>query len=368
MKKTILIVTKHPESKGGVINYYNHFFKVFNSDEYDLKWFTIGSRPEDYYNRSDRKFWYAFELLKDVFLFFFLLIKNRNIAIVQVSPSFIPVPLVRDSMYLIIAKIFGKKTITFFRGWSREFEQRIISKPGYFKYVLNLYKKSDAVLVLANKFKHVLVDLGFNAAKINVTRTMFIQKDIPKERFSVSQSLKFLYIGRLSLQKGIIDIIDAVKLANDNGINVNVDMYGHYANEEIKIITNTKIKDYSLENQIKINGFISGVDKYNKLAEADVFLFPTYNEGCPNSIIEALASGLFVISTPVGAIDEMVLNDKNGIIIPVKSPIELAKKIQWCVNNINKVREIGQSNASYASVNFEQDVIVEQIKKIYHIV
>ena len=261
-----------------------------------------------------------------------------------------------------------KKTITFFRGWSREFEQRIISKPGYFKYVLNLYKKSDAVLVLANKFKHVLVDLGFNAAKINVTRTMFIQKDIPKKRFIVSQSLKFLYIGRLSLQKGIIDIIDAVKLANDNGIKVNVDMYGHYANEEIKIITNTKINDYSLENQIKINGFISGVDKYHKLAEADVFLFPTYNEGCPNSIIEALASGLFVISTPVGAIDEMVLNDKNGIIIPLKSPIKLAKKIQWCVNNINKVREIGQSNASYASVNFEQDVIVEQIKKIYHIV
>ena len=179
------------------------------------------------------------------------------------SPSFIPVPLVRDSMYLIIAKIFGKKTITFFRGWSREFEQRIISKPGYFKYVLNLYKKSDAVLVLANKFKHVLVDLGFNAAKINVTRTMFIQKDIPKERFSVSQSLKFLYIGRLSLQKGIIDIIDAVKLANDNGINVNVDMYGHYANEEIKIITNTKIKDYSLENQIKINGFNSFI--YGKI-------------------------------------------------------------------------------------------------------
>lgn len=365
MKKTILIVTKHPESKGGVTNYYNHFFKVFNSVEFDLKWFTVGSRPEDYYNRSERKFWYAFELLKDIFSFIFFLIKNRNIAIVQVSPSFIPVPLLRDSIYLIIAKIFGKKTITFYRGWSREFENRIISKPGYFKYVLKLYKKSNAIIVLANKFKHVLVDLGFNPAQINVTRTMFIQKDIPNQRINVSKSLKFLYIGRLSLQKGVIDIIDAVKLTNENGTKVYVDMYGHYANEEIKKIANTKIKDYSLENQIKLNGFISGIDKYKKLAEADVFLFPTYNEGCPNSIIEALASGLFIISTPVGAIDEMVLHKKNGIIIPVKSPIELAEKIQWCVNNINKVREIGQSNAPYASVNFEQDVIVDQIKKIY---
>lgn len=116
MKKTILIVTKHPESKGGVINYYNHFFKVFNSDEFDLKWFTIGSRPENYQNRSERKLSYIFEFLKDIFSFIILLIKNRNIAIVQVSPSFIPVPLVRDGVYLFIAKIFRKKTITFIRG------------------------------------------------------------------------------------------------------------------------------------------------------------------------------------------------------------------------------------------------------------
>lgn len=365
MKKTILIVTKHPESKGGVINYYNHFFKVFNSNEFDLKWFTIGSRPENYQNRSERKLSYIFEFLKDVFSFIILLIKNRNIAIVQVSPSFIPVPLVRDSVYLFIAKIFRKKTITFIRGWSREFEYKVTSKPRYFKYVFNLYKKSDAILVLANKFKHVLVELGFASNKISVTRTMYRQKDIQEERVCASEPLKFVFIGRLSFQKGIIDIIDAVKLLKDKGISVSVDLYGHYADEDIKLATKTKIKTHDLQNQIKINDFIAGVDKYRKLSEADVFLFPTYNEGCPNSIIEALASGLFIISTPVGAIDEMVLNDENGIIIPVKSPIELAKKIQWCVNNINRVREIGQSNATYASVNFEQDVIVTQINKIY---
>jgi len=368
MNKIILIVTKHPKSKGGVVNYYNHFFKVYKSNDFELKWFTVGSRPENYQNRSERKFSYIFEFLKDVFSFIILLIKNRNIAIVQVSPSFIPVPLVRDSVYLFIAKIFRKKTITFIRGWSLEFEYKVNSSPRYFKYVLNLYKKSDAILVLANKFKHVLVDLGFAHNKISVTRTMYRQKDIQEERICASSPLKFVFIGRLSFQKGIIDIIDAVKLLNDKCISVSIDLYGHYADEDIKLAAKTKIKTHDLQNQIKINDFIAGADKYRKLSEADVFLFPTYNEGCPNSIIEALASGLFIISTPVGAIDEMVLNDENGIIIPVKAPIELAKKIQWCVNNINRVREIGQLNASYASVNFEQDVIVEQIKKIYNVI
>jgi len=367
MKRTILIVTKHPESKGGVVNYYNHFFKVFNNDDFELKWFTVGSRPKNYYNRSKRKFSYIFEFLKDVVSFIILLIKNRNISIVQVSPSFMPVPLIRDSVYLFIAKVFQKKTVTFIRGWSSEFEHKITSKPGYFKYVIRLYKKSDAVLILANKFKDVLVDLGFCANKITVTRTMFVNEDIDRERSNVSESLKFLFIGRLSFQKGVIDIIDAVKLLNDEGIAVNVDLYGHYANEEIKSVAQTKIETYSLENQIKMNGFISGGDKYKKLSEADVFLFPTYHdEGCPNSIIEALASGLFIISTPIGAIDEMVLNDENGIIIPIKSSIILAKKIKWCVNNINSVKEIGLSNAAYASANFEQKIIITQINKIYN--
>lgn len=366
MKKTILIVTKHPESKGGVINYYNHFFKVYKSDDFDLKWFTVGSRPENYHNRSNRKLSYVLEFLKDVFSFILLLIKNRDICIVQVSPSFVPVPLIRDGVFLLIAKVFRKKTITFIRGWSREFEHKITTKLGFFKYVLNLYQRSDAILVLAHKFKDVLIDLGFNSSKISITRTMYIKSDIQRKKNNASESLKFIFIGRLSLQKGIIDIIDAVKLAFDKGIKINVDLYGHFANEDIKSTAKSKIETYNIGNQIKINDFISGTDKYKKLAEADVFLFPTYNEGCPNSIIEALASGLFVISTPVGAIDEMVENNKNGIIIPIKSPKLLAEKIEWCITNINRVKEIGESNATYASFNFEQNIILTQINKIYN--
>ena len=256
MKKIILIVTKHPKSKGGVVNYYNHFFKVYKSNDFELKWFTVGSRPENYQNRSERKFSYILEFLKDIFSFIVLLIKNRSISIVQVSPSFMPVPFITDSIYLFIAKLFRKKTITFIRGWSSEFEHKVTSKPGYFKYIINLYKRSDAVFILAIKFKDVLTDLGFKADKISVTRTIYVQKDIQKKITRVSRSLKFLFIARLSLQKGIIDIIDAVKLLKDKGIPVTVEMYGHYSNKDIQLAAETKIKTYGLEYQIIINDFI----------------------------------------------------------------------------------------------------------------
>lgn len=255
----------------------------------------------------------------------------------------------------------------FFRGWSTKFENRMCTKPGLYKYIMWYYTKSDAVIILAEKFKSVLINYGFDPKKIEVTRTMFVKDDImPKTSSHDQKTLKFLFLARISYQKGVIDIVDAIKLLNDKGVTVSVDLFGHYADEDIKLEAKTKIKTHGLESQIKINDFIAGAAKYKKLSEADVFLFPTYHdEGCPNSIIEALASGLFIISTPIGAIDEMVINEENGVIIPIKSPIVLAEKIEWCVNNINRVREIGQSNATYASVNFEQGVIVAQIKNIY---
>jgi glycosyltransferase involved in cell wall biosynthesis len=367
MKKKVLIVTKHPESKGGVVNYYNNVFKVFNDPKFQLEWFVIGSRPENYDKRQSRKLAYTIEFLKDIFKFISLLFKDKQIAIVQVSPSFMPVPIIRDVIYLFISKVFRKKTVTFVRGWSTKFEARVSLKSGLYRRIVKYYQKSDKVLVLAGKFKNVLIDLGFNTEKVVITRTMFLHKDIKESEKRESSSLRFLFIGRLSFQKGVIDIIEAIKILNHKGIKAEVELYGHFADESIKIASINKINDYDLKTQVKIRDFISGENKYKKLAESDVFLFPTYHdEGCPNSVIEALASGLFLISTPIGAIDEIVRDGKNGIIIPIKSPQILAEKMEWCINNIQLVRKIGKDNASYAKENFEQKIIMNQMHTLYY--
>ena len=80
-------------------------------------------------------------------------IKDRKIVIVQVSPSFMPVPILRDSIYLFFSKIFRKKTVTFFRGWSREYEQAIMTNTGVNKMAAKYFRRSDKILVLAEKFK-----------------------------------------------------------------------------------------------------------------------------------------------------------------------------------------------------------------------
>lgn len=366
MKKKILIVTKHPESKGGVVNYYNHFFKVFDNPNYELQWFTVGSRPKDYHKRRQRSFSYSLDLIRDIFSFFFLMIRDRRIRIVQVNPSFIKVPLLRDSIFIFISKIFRKKTIVFIRGWSDEFASKLMKGQGYFKWVFRVLKRSNVTLVLADKFKRSLADLGFNSDDISVTRTMYRQSDIKASSNFKQSELKFLYIGRLSQPKGVIDIIEAFKIIKEKNINLGIDLYGHFASKDIEIEINSLIDKYDLQNLVRVHDFISGEEKYKVLSEADVFVFPSYHEGCPNSIIEALAASLFIIATPVGAVDEIVEHNKHGLIVPINAPDALAEKIIWCSKNYEIAKVKAKENGPYATSNFEQEVIMNSLNKIYN--
>ncbi|MEO1033014.1 MAG: glycosyltransferase family 4 protein [Bacteroidota bacterium] len=366
MKKKILIVTKHPESKGGVVNYYNHFFKVFDNPKYELQWFTVGSRPKDYHKRRNRSFSYGLDLLRDIFSFLFLMIRDRRIRIVQVNPSFIKVPLLRDSIFVFIAKLFRKKTIVFIRGWSDEFATQLKKSKGAFNFVFRILKKSDVILVLAHKFKESLVDLGFISENIAVTRTMYRNSDIRHAGNFMNKNLKFLYIGRLSEPKGVLDIIEAFKIIKEKNIDLSIDLYGHFSSKDIEEQIITLIDKYQLENTVRVNGFISGEDKYKILSESDVFVFPSYHEGCPNSVIEALAASLFIIATPVGAVDEIVENDKHGIIVPVNTPDLLAEKIIWSNNNFDIIKARALKNGPYALSNFEQEVIMTNLNYFYN--
>ena len=99
-------------------------------------------------------------------------------------------------------------------------------------------------------------------------------------------------------------------------------------------------------------------------ADADVFLLPSYSEGCPNSVLEAMASGLFVISTGVGALSEVIEDGVNGFIVKPENPQELAEKMEWAVLNLEKVRGLGKKNIDYSFRLFESKKIVNQICSI----
>jgi glycosyltransferase involved in cell wall biosynthesis len=81
---------------------------------------------------------------------------------------------------------------------------------------------------------------------------------------------------------------------------------------------------------------------------ADVFVFPSLNEGMSNSLLEALASGLPVIATPTGGTDELITEGSNGFVVPFQDPQAIASKLESLINDRDLARSMGQASRSKA--------------------
>jgi glycosyltransferase involved in cell wall biosynthesis len=364
----VLIITKDAESRGGVANYFRLFFQKFDDPEIELEWFSVGSRATDYLIRRSRNLQYVVEFLSDLCRFIVTLWKDKEIKLVQVNPSLIPVPLVRDGSILLISYLFSKKTIVFYRGWSDSFAEKLQKSYILKKLFLLIYRRANCVLVLAGEFAEYLERLGITKEKIVVTRTMFDGDLVRAAQIGIKHRpnhLKLLFLSRISREKGAYDIVNALGILKKKEINLDVCFVGHGAKEKILDDLLSLAQTLGIENQIEFKGFVDGVGKYNILKAHDILLLPSYHEGCPNIIFEAMASKCFIICSSVGALGEVVADRINGRIVRPNDPEDLASKIEWADKNKELVRDLASRNRDYAFESFESAKIINQIKEIY---
>ena len=160
------------------------------------------------------------------------------------------------------------------------------------------------------------------------------------------EKVTFLFTGWLVRAKGVLDLIESFKrseiLKNSNLI---IAGDGHLMNE-IK----TTIKKYSLLN-ISLLGWCKPREINKLLLSSNVFVLPTYSEGFPNSILEALAKGLPVISTPVGGIPDSVINFHNGFLFKSGDVDMLQKRMEWFVLNKDNFSKYSYNSLDMAKRN-----------------
>ena len=173
-------------------------------------------------------------------------------------------------------------------------------------------------------------------ANIIITTTAIDKSQIIKPlAHRVTKPIKVLFLGRIQDLKGVGELVNAIgKLKQKGKLNdFKFSIVGHenktgYINE-----LKEKLESYGVTTeQADFLGRITGQKKHQLYASHDVYVLPSYTEGCPNSVLEALASGLFCVTTPVGALKDLI-NAHNGVIIPVKNVIELYKTFLMILEN-----------------------------------
>ncbi len=147
--------------------------------------------------------------------------------------------------------------------------------------------------------------------------------------------VKFLFLSNLIETKGVIVLLDAMKLLVDEGLNVFCDFIGAESTDIDTSRFSHEVEKRGLDKFVKYHGKKYGSDKDIFLKSADLFVFPTFYPGeCfPLVLLEAMEYSLPLISTNNGAIEEIIIDGKNGLICKQNDVVSLAEKMSYFVKN-----------------------------------
>lgn len=212
---------------------------------------------------------------------------------------------IRKSIIISWGKILGYKIIFHNHGAeTREY---------YAKRGINVIRKTldkcDHIVVLSSVWKDYY-EQTFGYKNVSIVNNIVAHADtsIQAERHS---NIRLLFLGHIGHRKGIFDLLDVIsdnKDFFDNKIELIIGGNGEI--EKLKSV----IEQHKLQNMVKYIGWISGRSKFELLANCDILILPSYNEGLPISILEAMAYSKAVIATTIGGIPSIVKNGENGYI------------------------------------------------------
>jgi glycosyltransferase involved in cell wall biosynthesis len=264
---------------------------------------------------------------------------------------------------VIIAKLTGKKVVFSLASSNK---QEIKAKrspfldkiPGYCESTC-LRLADTIILYSENLIKEW--SLEKYRKKIRISHKHFL--DLNKFKIMkplVDREKKIAYIGRFSQVKGTDNFVKAISLILTEDINVSF-LIGGDGDEKGQIIR--YLDEKGLSNKIEIPGWISHDRLPDFLNDVKLLVLPSYTEGLPNIMLEAMACGTPVLATPVGSIPDFIKDGQTGFIMENNSPECIAKNVIRAFNH-PCLSQIGTNGRLLAEQDFTFEKAVESYQEI----
>lgn len=238
----------------------------------------------------------------------------------------------------LFARIFGSTVVLFPRaGKLIDDSRKNLIYKGYVKHSVNF----SSIILCQEKtwLKFFSEDLNIKIDKLYVLRNWSANHSLLKigeeRKYNKKTKVRILFLAWVSESKGIFDLLEAFKLLKNEIDDVVLDIVGNgAAMSDVR----TYINKNFLTESINIHGWLFYKEKENIIKDADIFCLPSHREGLPNSLIEAMASGLASVATNVGNIPDLLINNENGIIVKPKDFVSLKNQLKNLIVD-EKMRE-----------------------------
>lgn len=228
---------------------------------------------------------------------------------------------------------------------------------GYYYKTKNIYtKKIDFIITPSEFYREKMIEDGIPENKIKALHNFVELKDYDLE---VSDEEYALYFGRLSKEKGILNLINAFTKLKEGKL--------YIAGEGPEKETIEKIiRENNLEDRVKLLGFLSADQMKDTIRKCKFVIVPSiWYENCPYSVMETLAIGKPVIGANIGGIPELVKNEQSGLTYKYDDIDDLANKMETLFNNEELVTEYGVNAKKQANELYGKDIYYKNIMSIY---
>jgi glycosyltransferase involved in cell wall biosynthesis len=318
--------------------------------------FQVGSE-----GRSERGYQKILRVLASPVSLAAVILRQRA-DVVHLNTSLLAKSYWRDLMYVLVARVLRRKIVYQVHG-GRLPQDFFAGNAILTAVLMRTLRACNVIVVLAE------AELDAYRRFVPEKRILIIPNAIEPTDFAggkrvvrASEPLRLAYLGRITRDKGVFEIVEAMRILKDRGVQVQLSIAGSGAEE---ISMREAVTQAGLEGQVRFYSPVFGPEKRAFWAETDIFLFPTYREGLPYSLLESMASGVVPIACAVGAIPDVVRNEVHGLLVPPRDPRALADAVATL--NADRVRLTDMADAACSRVASHYSVgrLTEDLSRLY---
>jgi glycosyltransferase involved in cell wall biosynthesis len=226
-----------------------------------------------------------------------------------------------------------------------------------------IFERADAITTVSKAVANELHTLhGLDATSISVLGNGVDIEVFEPGKTKPSENV-VLYTGGLSYRKGLIDLVMAARHVLNKYPEVSFILTG---TGPIERELRRMITKMGMTNNFRFLGFVDRARLIELYQSATVYVFPSYYEGVPTSVLEAMACGTPVVATAIDGIPELVVNGKNGFIVPVKNPEAISSAILKLLDDEELRNRIGQAARQTIREHFTWNEVANRTLKCYN--
>lgn len=263
----------------------------------------------------------------------------------------------RKAILILLSKALGKKVIFHLHGSEfKDFFNTGLS-PGLRKLATRIIKQTDVAIVLSSQWADWLKET-VGHSNIVVLQNFVIPAEV-KESARKKKPV-FIFLGRVGDRKGTFDLIKAFAIVRKS-IDCELWIAGDGEIDTAKSLASQS----GISDSVTFFGWIDSAKRNELLSESNIYVLPSYNEGQPMSIAEAMSAGLPIISTLIGGIPDQVSEGVEGYLIKPGDIDSLAERMVRLASDNSLREQMGQRATTKFNEAFSPTIAIPKLRKIY---